>query len=402
MAFTQLLQQQARMFNKPADYSDVCEKFKDIDAYVNRNRTCYEGQLIYVKESETLYIVKKDKNLKGTMVVGKDANSTTYKNTTGLYYTEAGATKLNQLILGADVQVNLGAGNSLGGADDGYIFDDSMTFEEVLKKLVQKQIHPTYIKPTCSLNMSSNPSPLVSNNSAKIYTYEIGQKIIPTFTVNFVKNNAGNLNSIKLYKQIGSGSKTQVDVKTDGLHSATFILPVEILNGTEIKFIAEASYEDGGYLQDNFGDDDPTGSIKAGTIVSNTITIKSVRKAFWEFRDSAFSPSNSQEVRNGDKLVSSGPRQGGSFVLQSNEINDLQITVVAGVRCVFFAYPANIKDLTYIKASAQSNNNILGNFVKTSVMVYGDNDLNLTEYKVYTYTPNTAWGNNDILTISTK
>ena len=75
---------------------------------------------------------------------------------------------------------------------------------------------------------------------------------------------------------------------------------------------------------------------------------------------------------------------------------------MAGVRCVFFAYPANIKDLTYIKASAQSNNNILGNFVKTSVMVYGDNDLNLTEYKVYTYTPNTAWGNNDILTISTK
>ena len=60
------------------------------------------------------------------------------------------------------------------------------------------------------------------------------------------------------------------------------------------------------------------------------------------------------------------------------------------------------KDLTYIKASAQSNNNILGNFVKTSVMVYGDNDLNLTEYKVYTYTPSTAWGNNDTLTISTK
>ena len=402
MAFTQLLQQQARMFNKPADYTDVCENFKDIDSYVNRNRTCYEGQLIYVKESETLYVVKKNLSLKGTIVVGKDSKPTSYKNTTGLYYTEAGATKLNQLILGSDVQVNLGAGNSIGGAENGYIFNDSMTFEEILKKLVQKQVHPVYTKPTCSLTITTNPPALVSNNSSKIYTYEIGQKIVPTLTVNFIKNNAGNLNSIKLYKQVGSNNKVQVDIKTDGMQVANFTLPIEILNGTDIKFIAEASYSDGPYLQDNFGDDDPTGSIKAGTIVSNVITIKSARKAFWEFRDSAFSPSTSQEVRNGEKLVGSGPRQGGSFILQNNEINDLQITIVQGVRCVFFAYPANIKDLTYIKASAQSNNNILGNFVKTSVMVYGDNNLELTEYKVYTYTPNTAWGNSDILTISTK
>ena len=56
--------------------------------------------------------------------------------------------------------------------------------------------------------------------------------------------------------------------------------------------------------------------------------------------------------------------------------------------------------LKFIRASAQSNNDIKGNFNKTEVQVYGNNNTLATKYNVYTYIPNAAWNNVDELTVS--
>lgn len=383
MAFTQLVQQQIRMFNKPADYTDVCEYFKDIDKYVNTNRTCYEGQVIYVKESETLYCVKRKDSLRGTMVTGKDAAATVYRNITGLYYTNVGFTQLNQMTLGENVKVELGTNGSVGGAETGYVFDQNMNFAQVLTKLVQKQIHPNYVKPTC--NLSSDLPTL---------KFEIGDTINPMLTVRYIQNNGGSVEKVELYR-----NSNIVSNDTAGNATTVFRPASETLNGSDLSYKAVVHYRAGAYLKDNFGDDDPTGYIVAGSVTTNTITIKSYRNIFWCTDVTGTAPILSSQIRNYATIgAGKGVRQGAA-VLADKSSFDFKIVVQPGTRFICICLPSNYS-LKFVRASAQSNNDIKGNFNKTEVSVYGNNNTLATKYNVYTYIPNAAWNNVDELTVS--
>lgn len=383
MAFTQLVQQQIRMFNKPADYTDVCEYFKDIDKYVNTNRTCYEGQVIYVKESGTLYYVKRNDALKGTMVTGKDVASTVYRNITGLYYTNVGFTQLNQMTLGENVKVELGANGSVGGAETGYVFDQNMNFAQVLTKLVQKQIHPTYVKPTCSLN-----------SDLSTLKFEIGDAISPMITAKYIQNNGGSVEKVELYRN------SNIILNDLAGNATTVFRPSsETLDGNDLSYKAVIYYRAGAYLKDNFGDEDPTGHITAGNITTNTITIKSYRNIFWCTDVTGTAPILSSQIRNYAAIGTGARVRQGAAVLADKTSFDFKIVVQPGTRFICICIPDNYS-LKFIRASAQSNNDIKGNFNKTEVQVYGNNNTLATKYNVYTYIPNAAWNNVDELTVS--
>lgn len=383
MAFTQLVQQQIRMFNKPADYTDVCEYFKDIDKYVNTNRTCYEGQVIYVKESETLYYVKRNDALKGTMVTGKDTASTVYRNITGLYYTNVGFTQLNQMTLGENVKVELGVNGSVGGAETGYIFDQNMNFAQVLTKLVQKQVHPNYVKPTCSL---SSDLPTLK--------FEIGDTISPMLTAKYIQNNGGPVERVELYR---NSSIVLNDLA--GNATTAFRPSSETLDGNDLSYKAVIHYRAGTYLKDNFGIDDPTGYITAGNITTNTITIKSYRNIFWCTDATGTAPILSSQIRNYATIGTGAGIRQGAAVLADKASFDFKIVVQPGTRFICICLPSNYS-LKFVRASAQSNNDIKGNFNKTEVLVYGNNNMLAIKYNVYTYIPNAAWNNVDELTVS--
>ncbi len=86
--------------------------------------------------------------------------------------------------MSAAVTVELGSGGSLGGYKTGDTISAGTSIETVLKKLLAKQIPPTYVAPFVSLT---------NNNGTAQGNYEIGTTISPKLKATYVKNNGGDL-----------------------------------------------------------------------------------------------------------------------------------------------------------------------------------------------------------------
>ena len=173
----------------------------------------------------------------------------------------------------------------------------------------------------------------------------------------------------------------------------------ETLDGNDLSYKAVIYYRAGAYLKDNFGDEDPTGHITAGNITTNTITIKSYRNIFWCTDVTGTAPILSSQIRNYAAIGTGARVRQGAAVLADKTSFDFKIVVQPGTRFICICIPGNYS-LKFIRASAQSNNDIKGNFNKTEVQVYGNNNTLATKYNVYTYIPNAAWNNVDELTVS--
>ena len=147
---------------------------------------------------------------------------------------------------------------------------------------------------------------------------------------------------------------------------------------------AKVSYAAGPVKDDNLGDPSPAGQIQAGTL-TQTKNLYGYRKTFVSSGATGTTPTTSGEVRAFSRSM------------RSDTNKSFNINVNVGDKFFCIATPHTLKSVIAVN---QSNAEIMGNFIKTTVNVEGANGFTAKEYNVYTYVPNAAFGNTDILKIT--
>lgn len=255
-------------------------------------------------------------------------------------------------ILQQDLTVNVGSGQAVGGSQTGELFPKGATLESVLRDILIKAVHPTYVSPTVTL--SSNDS---------VFKEETGTIINPAFTYSFSQNDSGGLTGISL--------------KRNGTEIAT-VLPYTDTNyqiTDSASYVLQASYSQGIIKNDNLGNPDATGRINAGTVNSNTITYTGYRKIFWG--TSNVTPTTSANVRS----FATGQ------MLSDGVNNNFTITIPQSSVTVWFAYPDTLADVSSVQYVEYSFSEVKTLFSQTIVSVTGNNNYSAINYKVFSYTP---------------
>lgn len=268
--------------------------------------------------------------------------------------------------LSNSVTVELGANGTLGGYKTGDSIAAGTPIETVIKKLLAKQVPPTYTQPSIS----------IANNSGTAFgNYEIGTLVTPNVKTTFTKNDAGALTEISILK---NGSS----VATSDNSPATYNEDAQTLSST-ISFSAIATYEQGPVKNDNLGDPYPSTRIAAGTKTSSALKYTPYRQGyFYGVLDttSANAPLNSAIIRACTK-------KNGAYA--SNDVISISAASVANRKRIFVACPANKTGVKKVIMPSAMNADCTADFVKqsTTVMVEGANGYTAEAYNVWIYEP---------------
>lgn len=257
-----------------------------------------------------------------------------------------------------EFEVNLGNGGTVGGLKTGDTIDAGTTLDELIQMLVQKRVPATYTQPTVACRVSGGTA---------AGAYEVGTEINTNIQGIFTKNDAGEVNNMKIYKD---GS----EVLSQGTSPITAEGQTFTLTDGSVVFKAEATYAEGPIKNDNLGSPSPDGHIMAGTKTSGNVTFTGQRKSFWGSGVGQLPEITSEFVRalKGNKL---GPSQGNTF----------DINVAVGDQYIAFAYPATIRDVSKVEYVETTDGTMAQNFTKTTISVNGANGATGADYKVYTY-----------------
>ena len=300
----------------------------DIDTAITAT-TIDEGDIIFTKDTEELAFIKPDKTIMYP------------KNRTSKDYT------LN--------------GTSLGALQNGEKIPEGTSIDELLNMITQKAIAPTYAQPTVTLAKSGSGT--AAGN------YEAGTSITPILTATFNKNDAGDLTKLAILK----GSE---EVGSDTSTPYTYTGEAIVLGDETITFKAQATYEDGEVKNNNLGQPDATGQIKAGTKNSSALSFVGQRQLFWGTGVGELPELNSETIRGltNKKL---NPTQGYSW----------NIPIAVGQQYVIFAYRATLRDVNQVMYVETNDTGMASSFTKTTVQVAdargGENGK--VDYKVYSY-----------------
>lgn len=246
--------------------------------------------------------------------------------------------------------------SAIGSFKPGDVIQPDTSIDEIVSKLLQVQIPPSYSAPSTSLSVTG----------ATAGSYEAGTTLTPSFTATFNKNDAGDLTTIQILKndtEVASGTTSPLS------HSDSFTIGVET-----VKFKATSSYSAGAIKNDNFGEPYATGSIAAGSKTSSEISYTGYRTYFYGHDTGNAAATTSTDVRGftskGDKAAAAGV----SFTIKAK----------AGDTRVTFAYPATLRDVSSVKYVEAGNDESKSLFEQTTVDVEGANGYTATSYKVYT------------------
>lgn len=252
-------------------------------------------------------------------------------------------------------------GTDLGALKDGESIPEGASIDDLLKIITQKPIAPTYTQPTVTLAKSGSGTAAGS--------YEAGTSITPILTATFNKNDAGDLTKLAILK----GSS---EVGSDTSSPYTYTGDAIVLGDETISFKAQATYGDGPVKNNNLGQPDATGQVKAGTKDSSTLSFVGQRQLFWGTGVGDLPTLNSETIRGltNKKL---NPTQGYSW----------NIPIAVGQQYVIFAYRATLRDVNQVMYVETNDTGMASSFTKTSVQVSdargGENGQ--VEYKVYSY-----------------
>lgn len=252
----------------------------------------------------------------------------------------------------SDVTANLGSGGSVGGVQTNDVFIKGTPIEDIVRKLIQKGVAPTYIQPQISLTTSITS-----------LIQEVGTIISPQFGIGFIQNDAGGLIAQTL-------RKNGTIISTSPIYTESNLELTEV----ELLYQASVSYAQGACKLNNLNIQDCSGRVVAGTINSNSFLYKGVRRLF--YGTPVASVTNSSQVRSLTNNISN-PQVGMSFT----------INIPAGSNRVVFAYPETLPDPSFVKYREFANTDIKQNFTKTTFNVEGANGYNPILYKVFEYVP---------------
>lgn len=288
-----------------------------------------EGDLVITKDTEELAFIKPDKS---TMFI-KSRSSKDYT--------------LN--------------GTDLGALKNGDKIPEGTSIDDLLNMITQKAIVPTYTKPSVSLAKSGAGT--AAGN------YEAGTSITPILVATFNKNDAGDLTKLSVLK---GGS----EVGSDTSSPYTYTGKATVLGDETVTFTAKAEYGDGQVKNNNLGQPDATGQIKAGSVNSANFSYTGQRNLFYGTGVGELPELTSDMIRGltNKKL---NPTQGLNFT----------INMATGQQYFIFAYPATLRDVNKVNYVEGNDPNMAASLTKETVNVAdargGENGV--IEYKVYTY-----------------
>lgn len=303
-------------------------KKSDIENAVT-SATIDEGDLVITKDTEELAFIKPDKS---TMFI-KSRSSKDYT--------------LN--------------GTSLGALENGETIPEGTSMDDLLNMITQKAIAPSYVSPSVSISKSGEGT--ASGN------YEAGTSITPILTATFNRNDGGELTKLAILK---GDSEVGSDVSSPYTYTGEAI----VLGDETLTFSAKATYEDGAVKNNNLGQPDATGQIKAGTVSSNSFNYVGQRNLFWGTGVGELPELTSDTIRGlANKKLN--PTQGYSW----------NIPIAIGQQYVIFAYRSTLRDVNEVMYVETNDTGMASSFTKTLVNVAdargGENGM--TEYKVYSY-----------------
>lgn len=300
----------------------------DIDTAITAT-TIDEGDVIFTKDTEELAFIKPDKSVMYP------------KNRTSKDFT------LN--------------GTDLGALKDGEKIPEGTSIDDLLNMITQKAIAPTYTQPTVTL--------VKSGEGTAAGNYEAGTSITPILTATFNKNDAGNLTKLAILK---GGSEVGSDTSSPYTYTGEAI----VLGDETISFKAQATYEDGEVKNNNLGQPDATGQIKAGTKDSSNLSFQGQRNLFWSTGVGELPTLNSETIRGlANKKLN--PTQGYSW----------NIPIAVGQQYVIFAYRATLRDVNQVMYVETNDTGMASSFTKTTVQVADarGGESGKVDYKVYSY-----------------
>lgn len=303
----------------------------DIDTAITAT-TIDEGDIIFTKDTEELAFIKPDK----TVMYPKNRTSKDYT--------------LN--------------GTSLGALQNGEKIPEGTSIDELLNMITQKAIAPTYTQPTVTLAKSGSGT--AAGN------YEAGTSITPILTATFNKNDAGDLTKLAILK----GSS---EVGSDTSSPYTYTGEAIVLGDETITFKAQATYKDGEVKNNNLGNPDATGQIKAGTKDSSVLSFVGQRNAFWGYGAGTIESPSSDQIRG---LANKR--------LNVSANNVISVAIATGSQHIIFALPAP-RTLKQVSYDDLGDKGMLSAFTKTTVQVAdargGENGKK--DYNVYVYNMST-------------
>ena len=264
------------------------------------------------------------------------------------------------------ITVELGENGSLGGYKTGDTISKDTLIQTVIKKLLAKQIPPTYSTPTVTLQ----------NNSGSAFgNYEIGSVITPKVKAIYNQNDGGSLESIVFLKN-------NVEESSQNISPATYEEEAQTLSST-ISFKAKVSYNEGDIKNDNLGEPYPTGRIPAGINTSTTYSFIPYRQGyFWGILN-----TSSSEAPLTSDIIRAGTKKNGAYAAGS--ITGIAASSVSNRKRIFIACPANKKGVTKVIMPSAMNADCTADFVKQSntISVKGANNFAGTDYNVWVYEP---------------
>ena len=255
-------------------------------------------------------------------------------------------------------------GTDLGALKNGETIPEGTSIDDLLNMITQKAIAPTYTQPTVSLAKSGSGT--AAGN------YEAGTSITPILTATFNKNDAGDLTKLAVLKggsEVGSGATSPY----------TYTGEAVVLGDETITFTAQATYADGPIKNNNLGQPDATGQIKAGTKTSSALSYVGQRNAFWGYGAGTIESPTSDQIRG---LANKR--------LNVSANNVISVAIATGSQHIIFALPAP-RTLTQVSYDDLGDKGMLSAFTSSTVQVAdargGENGLK--DYNVYIYNMST-------------
>lgn len=338
--------------SKPGDYDEWT--FTAVDGTVKKISTPKEVFLQSASYSSTTKILTLTMN-NGTKV---DADlSTLIPASISTEDVEVPITK--------DITVELGTGGSLGGYKTGDIITAGTTVQQIVSKLLAKQVPPTYTAPKVSIT---------NNGGTSAGSYEIGTSISPKLKATFTQNDAGSLASITI--------KKDTDVVNSSTVSPYSIVDTDFTLTNTTTYSAVATYGEGAIKNDNLGEPYLTGHIVAGSKTSSNYTFTPYRQGyFYGVLDTDNTIALTSDV------IRSGSKKNGAYA--AGNLPLIKASTVANRKRIFIACPATNTGVTKVIMPSAMNADCTADFKKqsTTVNVEGANGYTSTAYNVWVYEP---------------
>ena len=261
---------------------------------------------------------------------------TTYMPRTETYTKTEVDEKIGEAECSTTEELEIYGVEDLFGIPDGTKIPEKTLHMELFKKIFQKIIHPTYVPPVLKV-------------VADKVLVEKGVATDVVLTPTFTKNDAGDVNTVTVYKD-----GVQVDTQATTSVSPYTLSAVNLTAEATYKY--EVAYDEGAVKKNNKGDDDRTGIIEAGTIFKE-VKIKPVLATYVGVVDNG-NVDETNIVANCEKLI--------------RENTTLTKKVSPVFQTVVFATTGTLTSIIN-----QNNYEVLSSFTKTVVSIGGEN------YNVY-------------------